>query len=318
MTNRRSIALSGDLGSGKSTISLQLASILALRRVSMGDVHRDMAQARGMSALQLNVHAERDEAVDDRVDQHQADMARSGEQLIVDSRLAWFFFTEAFKVHLLVDPAVAAQRVMSRPASGVESYSSIAEAIERLQSRSDSERIRFLRKYGVDKARLQNYDMVCDTTRARPDEITDDIAAAFNGTFGAEVLANSPPLCRIDPARIYPSQDIKDLRDLRGSDFVAEVRQRGQRSLSPILIAYTGRYFYVIDGHRRLSAALQSGFTLVTAQLIAEGKEHLASGLSAEQYFAAEVGLNMVYDWAAAHEIELSLPPHLADLASRK
>src|SRR6266496_1907993 len=208
MTNRRSIVMSGDLGSGKSTISRQVASRLGLRRLSMGDLYRNMAQERGMSALQLNLHAERDEAVDGYIDQLQAEIARSHEQLVIDSRLSWFFFSDAFKVYLIVDPVTAARRVMSRPANDVEAYSSVEEAVDRLRSRSNSERIRFIRKYAVDKTRLRNYDMVCDTTRAGPDEIVDRIVAAFNGTFGQEILAHSPPLLLLDPARIYPSQDI--------------------------------------------------------------------------------------------------------------
>ena len=86
MPSRKSIVVSGDLGSGKSTVTSLLARHLGLRRVSMGDLHRAIAQdGTGMSALQLNVHAERDEAVDDRLDQLQAEMAKSNEQLIVDS-----------------------------------------------------------------------------------------------------------------------------------------------------------------------------------------------------------------------------------------
>jgi CMP/dCMP kinase len=311
--NRRSIVISGDLGSGKSTISLQLAARLGIRRISMGDIYRTMAQERGMSALQLNLYAERDEAVDDRVDQLQAEMAKSNEPLVVDSRLAWFYFTDAFKVHLIVDPTVAAERVMSRQPSDVEAYSSIGEAVERLQSRSNSERVRFVRKYGVDKARLRNYDMICDATRARPSEIIEDIIDADEGVFGQAVLTHGPPLVIIDPARIYPSQDIRGLHGRwdSESDFVETVGQKGRRALEPISLGYTGRYFYVVDGHRRLSAALQNGFTLVPARLVAERDEEVVDGLSAEQYFETGVSPSMVYAWEAAHKIELPLPSHL-------
>ena len=315
MTKRRSIVISGDLGSGKTTVSLKLATLLGLRRVSMGDVYRDIAQARGMSTLQLNLHAEHDEAVDDRVDQLQAEMAASGEQLVVDSRLGWFFFPDAFKVNLIVDPVAAASRVMSRPASDVEEYSSVAEAVERLHIRSESERTRFLSKYGVDKAHLRNYDMVIDTTSARSEEITADIEAAYNGEFDDEVLSHSPPLVLLDPARIYPSQGISGLRGLWDSGFVEDVREKGHRNIEPISIARAGEYFYVVDGHRRLSAALQNGFPLVMARLIAEDGEDVIPGLSAQQYFEAEMGLSAVYDWEAAHKVELPLPPHLTSLA---
>ena len=319
-SNRRSIVVSGDLGSGKSTISHELAERLGLPRISMGDLYRTMAHERGMSALQINLYAEHDETIDDRVDQLQAEMAKSHEPLIVDSRLSWFFFTDAFKVHLIVKSAVAAQRVMSRPANKVECYSSVDEAVERLQSRSDSERARFLHKYGVDKSRLRNYDMVCDSTRARPEEIVDDIIGAAEGRLWHDIITRLPPLMMIDPTRIYPSRDIRGLRGLWDSDrdFVEKVGQQGAGALEPIALGYTGHYYYVIDGHRRLSAALQNNFTLAPARLIAERDEEVIKGLSAEEYFAAEVRLSQVYDWEQAHKVELPLPPHLETASPRR
>lgn len=314
MTNRRSIVVSGDLGSGKTTVSTRLAELLGLRRVSMGDVYRSIAHTRGMSALQLSLHAEHDVTVDDRVDQVQAEMARSPEQLVVDSRLGWYFFTTAFKVHLIVDPVVGAGRVLSRPASEVESYATITEAVERLQRRSESERIRFLTRYGVDKTRLRNYDMVCDTSRASPHEITADIAAAFDGEFGSGILQRSPPLVLLDPARILPSRPVPDRAALLDPAFAAGVGDAGRRALEPISIGYASGCFFVIDGHRRLSAALQNAFPLISSRLTAEGAEFVVPGLSAQEYFEAEVSLGMVQDWEALHHIRLPVPPHLASL----
>jgi hypothetical protein len=92
------------------------------------------------------------------------------------------------------------------------------------------------------------------------------------------------------------------------------VRQEGRGELAPISIAYTGQYFYVVDGHRRLSIALQNKLALVAGRLVAEADEQVIAGLSAQQYFAAEVGLSAIHDWAAAHKIALPLPPHLKAL----
>ena len=115
MTVRQSIVFNGDLGSGKSTVSVEIAKRLGLRRVSVGDLYRQMAQERQMTALQLNLHAELDQAVDGYVDQLQRDIAASGESLVMDSRLAWHFFTDALKVHMITEPAEAARRVLAAP-----------------------------------------------------------------------------------------------------------------------------------------------------------------------------------------------------------
>ncbi|MEH0938312.1 AAA family ATPase [Micromonospora psammae] len=310
MTVRQSIVFNGDLGSGKSTVSVEIAKRLGLRRVSVGDLYRQMAQERQMTALQLNLHAELDQAVDGYVDQLQRDIAASGESLVMDSRLAWHFFTDALKVHMITEPGEAARRVLLRPSGPAESYTSLEEAEAKLRERSESERNRFILRYGVDKARLRNYDLVCDTTRASASEVIEHIVDAYEGRLGAEVLRDAPPLLLLDPARIYPTEDIAALRGLWDSEFVGEVAEAGDEALEPLRIGYTGEYFFVVDGHRRLSAALQSGFPLVPAQLVAEVEEPVVGGLNAIDYFAANVRPSMIYDWAAAHGTALPLPEH--------
>ncbi|NBE84394.1 AAA family ATPase [Micromonospora rubida] len=310
MTVRQSIVFNGDLGSGKSTVSVEIAKRLELRRVSVGDLYRQMAQERDMTALQLNLHAELDQAVDGYVDQLQQDIAASGESLVMDSRLAWHFFTDALKVHMITEPTEAARRVLARPSGPAESYASLEEAKAKLRERSESERGRFVVRYGVDKARLRNYDLICDSTRANPEQVIKHIIDVYEGRIGADVLRDAPPLLLLDPARVYPTEDIGTLRGLWDAGFVGEVAHGGDESLEPLTIGFTGEYFFVVDGHRRLSAALQNGFPLVPARLVAEVEEPVVGGMSAVDYFAAQVRPGLVYDWEAAHKIQLPLPEH--------
>lgn len=308
MTVRQSIVFNGDLGSGKSTVSVEIAKRLGLRRVSVGDLYRQMAQERQMTALQLNLHAELDQAVDGYVDQLQRDIAASGESLVMDSRLAWHFFTDALKVHMITEPGEAARRVLLRPSGPAESYTSLEEAKAKLRERSESERNRFIVRYGVDKARLRNYDLVCDSTRANATEVIAHIIDAYEGRLAADVLRDAPPLLLLDPARVYPTEDVQNLRDLWDGDFVGRVAAAGDRALEPLTIGFSGEYFFVVDGHRRLSAAIQSGFTLVPARLAAEVDEPVVGGMSAVEYFTRQVRASTVHDWAAAHKIELPVP----------
>ncbi|MDG4830371.1 AAA family ATPase [Solwaraspora sp. WMMD1047] len=313
MTVRQSIVLNGDLGSGKSTVSKELSRRLGLRRVSVGDLYREMAQQRQMTALQLNLHAELDQAVDGYVDQLQQDIADSGEQLIVDSRLAWHFFTHALKVHMITEPSEAARRVLERPSGPAESYTSVEEARTKLRERSESERGRFILRYGVDKAKLRNYDLICDSTRASADEVVEHVIAAFEGRFAAEILRQAPPLLLLDPGRIFPTQEIQALREGWDSDFVTKVEQAGEEALEPLHIGYTGEHFFVVDGHQRLSAALRGGFKVVPGRLVAEGTEPVVGGLNAIDYFRSEVGLSTICDWEAAHNIRLPVPAHVLE-----
>jgi CMP/dCMP kinase len=277
VAQRQSIVVSGDLGSGKSTVSAMVAHRLGLRRVSVGDLYRRMAEQRGMTALQLNRHAVLDEEVDGYVDRLQREIAGSGEQLVVDSRLAWFFFTDALKVHLMVEPAVAARRVWERPSSRVEVYSSPAEAQRRLRERSESERERFLLRYGADKARLRNYDLVCDTTRANADEAADHVVAAFRGELAPAILRERPPLLLIDPARIHPTRRVGAPQTAGGRPSPGPSLDRPRPGdLEELDLGYAGGRFFVVDGHRRLGAALRQDRRLVPARLVVEGEEPAA------------------------------------------
>ncbi|MDG4824450.1 AAA family ATPase [Asanoa sp. WMMD1127] len=307
MGNQRSITVNGDLGSGKSTVSVGLSERLHVRRISVGDLYREMARERGMTALQLNLHAELDDVIDGTVDQMQREIAESGQRVIMDSRLAWFFFTDGFKVHLITDPTVAARRVLGRPANEVENYATLEEAKDQLRSRSESERQRFLTRYHADKHALRNYDLVLDTTRARPDEVIDLAVAAIEGRIGARILAESPPLLLLDPARIYPTGDITALRGMSDASAAA---LPGPEALEPISIGYADSRFFVVDGHRRLSAALRAGFRLVPGTLLAQDNDPVVGGLSAREFFASTVTISKVYDWQEEHGTELEMPAH--------
>ncbi|GAA0896299.1 AAA family ATPase [Virgisporangium aurantiacum] len=286
MTTSPPIVVNGDLGSGKTTVSEELAQRLDIKRICVGDLYREMARRRGMTNLQLNLHAQLDDEVDAYVDRLQSEIARSGERLVVDSRLAWHFFPGAFKVHLIADPVVAAQRVMSRPASAVESYASVDEAIKRLRERSDSERLRFVTRYGVDKTRLRNYSLVCDTTSATPEEVIGCITRCYADFADGRIGTEDTPLLFLDPRRIHPT----------APDDPDTAPQR------PILAGYTGTRFFLVDGRRRVSEALRRGHSLIAARLAAEAEEVVDGGLTAAEYFASRVDPRLVADWESAHD----------------
>jgi cytidylate kinase len=244
MDARRSIAVSGDLGSGKSTVAAELSRRLGLAKVSLGDIHRSMARSRGMSELQFNRYSQRDTEVDAAVDGLQRDLASSGRPLIVDSRLGWYFFTDAFKVELKADSLVAARRVLARPASATEGYGSLDAALRGLAERAESERGRFIDTYGVDKAWPGNYDMVCDTTSASPDEVTELIIEVYRRGAGPR------PALFVDPGRV------------RVSD-----RAAGETDTGAVRVRFAGGRFELISGADRLDAAVRAGARLVPAEL---------------------------------------------------
>ncbi|GLY99363.1 hypothetical protein Acsp02_66160 [Actinoplanes sp. NBRC 103695] len=220
-------------------MSVLLAQRLGVRRVSIGDLYRRMAAEHGMTALQFNLHSELDDKVDHHIDQLQHDIAASGERLVVDSRLAWHFFTDALKVHLVTDPLVAARRVLGRPGDSVENYRSVEEAGRQLADRSESERQRFLARYGVDKTRLRNYDLVCDTTSAAPEQVAARIVEMLDRPAGSTA-------CYLDPKRVRVSAATEDDGEIVVRDLVA------------------------VRGKQRLAAAVSAGETLTPVVLDGE------------------------------------------------
>ena len=66
--NSMKITISGDLGSGKSTIGKALAQAWNYNFYSTGDIFRKLSSERGLDILQANKQSEEDRSLDDAVD----------------------------------------------------------------------------------------------------------------------------------------------------------------------------------------------------------------------------------------------------------
>ena len=172
------ISLTGDLGSGKSHLSRLLAETLGFRIVSTGFIQREIATKYGMSTLELNEYTQTHPEIDEEIDQRVTELQDAKESLIFDSRLAWHFAPKSFKVYLTVDVEEAARRIFFDQRTS-ENYHDITEARNQITARRKSEVERFKRFYDVDYSDFSNYNVVVDTTRAKPEDVCDKILAAF-------------------------------------------------------------------------------------------------------------------------------------------
>lgn len=264
----RHVAISGELGSGKSAVAAALAAALGAEVVSTGAIHRQIAASRGQSALQTNLAAEEDEAIDRAIDGELQRRAGLPDPTVFDSRMAWHFVPDAFKVHLVVDPGVGAARMASRVATAVETYADVDEAVAQAEERHASEQRRFLAKYAVDIDRLRNYDAVIDTTGADVDQVAARVEAEFRA---AEDGAQGHVLV-LSPRRLFPTHFPDEL--LHDTD-------PGTDRAVPV-VGYSRPHFFVLSGHRAVAAALRSGTQLLSARLGAEGGELDDGGVSAD------------------------------------
>lgn len=173
------ITITGDLGSGKSAVSAILEEKLGFERYSTGKVQRELALRYGMSTLELNEYAETHPEIDDEIDSVFKELNQAPQGLIVDSRMAWHFMPDSFKVFLMVPVEVAAQRIMSDSSRKREQYQSLDHAVRDLKARKESENRRFLDKYNADCTAPGNFDIAVNTAKLRPEQVAAMILAAF-------------------------------------------------------------------------------------------------------------------------------------------
>lgn len=165
------ITITGDLGSGKSAVSKILCEKTGFEYVSTGRIQRQLAQELDLDTLEMNRRADTDPTIDQRIDGIFVDLGKDAKGYVVDSRMAWFFLPESFKVYLQADVAVAAERILNDPSRKSEEYETKEEAIRKILARKQSENARFLVKYGADSTNLHNFDLVLDTTNRSPEQV---------------------------------------------------------------------------------------------------------------------------------------------------
>ncbi len=167
------ITFSGRLGSGKSTVCAILRDKYGYEIYSTGTVQRKVAEEMGIDTLELNKRMKENPELDHIIDDAVVKLSRerAGDKIVYDSRMAWHFAENTFKVYMYVDPKVAGERVFNANRGNVETYASPEEASEKLMERAMEENRRFKEIYGVDNLDFNNYDLIVDSTYATPEEI---------------------------------------------------------------------------------------------------------------------------------------------------
>ena len=170
------ITISGKPGSGKSSTADIVAELLGYTRHSSGDMIRQILAEKGMSLAEYNERAKSDHALDDAVDDRLRAL-RTKKDIVVDSRLGFYWIPESFKVYLDLDIEVATVRIYkdavdnaSRSNTG-EGVSSLANISKQVRARMEGERARFRDLYHVDPYDLAHFDLIIDTSRHSPQTV---------------------------------------------------------------------------------------------------------------------------------------------------
>lgn len=262
------ITITGELGSGKSTIAKLIEEKHNFMLYSTGTIQREIAKEKGITTLELNqqmtndLDNEYDKMIDNKT--KEIDMRYRNQNVIFDSRMAWHFVESSFKVYVVVDIYTAAKRVKLAGRGSEEQYNDISEAAAALLKRKQLEDKRFAELYSVQTTNYNNYDLVIDST---------DVTAEYLAGLILEQAESAEEKTRIflSPKRLYPTKAIKNI----DSEYVKEIQDKAFEKEIDVML-YDGNY-YIVDGHHRVCASLQRNMGLVGVRIVNVDNNDLVS-----------------------------------------
>ena len=244
------ITLTGNLGSGKSTICKILKEKYGFEVYSTGTVQRKLAEEFGLSVLEMNKLMCSDHKYDHLIDDTTAKISRENpdKNIVFDSRLAWNFVEKSFKVFLTVSLDEAARRVFADSSRGaVESYESFDDCKNKLRERANNENQRYADIYGVHYFDFTNYNLILDSSYAAPELLAQTIVSLASQYFESGEETRQILFC---PERLGAG---------RGNGGV-------HSSLYPegsVIIAPEGDDYAVAEGKEVLDYAAENGYPFV-------------------------------------------------------
>lgn len=290
------ISITGDLGSGKSTIAKILSEELNHKYLSTGAIQREMARKRGITTLELNNLADVNKDIDNEIDDNLRALNTLDKNFVIDSRLAWFFIPSSIKLYFLIDLEIAAKRIMNDSTRINESYATLTESMEKIAMRKTSENNRFLKEYGADCGSIQNFDIAINTTELKTMTISKFILNLIKqGDFNKNIIWCNPKI-------LFPTQNIKETFNDDFKDLKEQFNLTSPSVNYPIDVIEKNGKWMILDGHKRTSLAIQGGVSMVPIHLKAKNEDLLKMGISVNKYCEDALQLSWIYDWESANK----------------
>lgn len=190
------LTITGDAGSGKSTVAKILADKLNAEIIYAGGIFRKIAKEHNMTLEQFleytKVHPEIHPKVDKRIKEDARKLSKLGKLVIVEGRVHFYFIPESIKIFLKVDLSEAAKRIWKDLNDQETSQSrnetqtnSLKETKKKILERNQLDRERYHQLYNIDIYDLKNFDLIVDTTSITPQQAAQKIINYIHETSGA-------------------------------------------------------------------------------------------------------------------------------------
>lgn len=164
-------------GSGTSTIWKLLAEKTNYKFMSSWDIMRGWAAKEGMTIYDYEVKVvKKDTGFDIRLDDEVKKYWINKDNFIFDSRLAWNFIPDSFKIYLECDKDIRYKRIQNRE----------EQSLEEIASKNEIRELWVVTRYNKLYPEItfpptnENFDLVIDVSHILPDQIVSIILEQIN------------------------------------------------------------------------------------------------------------------------------------------
>lgn len=290
------ISITGDLGSGKSTVAKEICRLLGFQYISTGQIQRKLAQDMGMNTLEFNRYTDQNLHIDDFIDNKIKELNNVKEPHIMDSRLAWHFVKPSFKIYLMALDEVAAQRVLQDQSRiGEPDSGDVLSKMKELRERRESENQRFEKNYGIKPHLFQDFDAIVDTSSASVEQVTNLLIFLYKGFL----VNKTQPKIWLSPQRVLPSQEALTYSDLKQNE-VEWIHG------SPVPCVLYKREFYVYAANETLISACVNHSPFIPVVLsLRDGED----GLKVENFIQIHFTEEMISRWEKLYGFKIIRQP---------